>query len=141
MVIVLLIWATFLGYELGYSKAQSDEMVLQTRIFSSQPDTYDPYTYVFAFQGNKMTVYVPIVFLAPGYDSQIYVIYSCSGDCFFQNVSTYEVSSISPLILRVQENGSESTNSAAVILSSPTVVEENANSETGSLRTFQHVSY
>lgn len=133
-VIVSLIWASFFGFELGFSRASQalrNQSASSNVTTSPQPDTYDPYTFVFDFQGNKTTAYVPIVFLAPGYNSQIYVTYGCSGGCVFgENVSTYEVGSISPVILRVEENGSEINSTSAIFLSSPTVLQENSNEET-----------
>ncbi len=132
-VIVSLIWASFFGFELGFSRASQAErnQSASSNVTQSQPDTYDPYTFVFDFQGNKTTAYVPIIFLAPGFNSQIYVTYGCSGGCFLgENVSTYKVGSISPLILRVEENGSETNSTSAIFLSSPSVLQENSNEET-----------
>ena len=102
---------------------------------TAMPISADPFNYDFSFIKNTTTSFIPIIYLAPGFATQVYVLYSCDGDCggggLNLTIGFLDISSYWPIVLQLEQNGTSSRIAGnGVNFTSYSIVNESSSAET-----------
>src|SRR5215467_13729774 len=107
VILVAVLGAGTVGYVLGDKRGTASNSLMQIDTLSNvSAPIPDPFSFTFVFQGNRSSVFVPMVYLAPGYSSEVYVRYGCpycesQGAARNFSILMLNISSYLPLIFSI----------------------------------------
>ncbi len=127
LILIVVFGAVIAGFELGFYRAAS-ETSREISPDQSTPIAFGPFDFTFVFQGKNAIAYVPVVILAPGYSTQVYVEYDCGTPCMDligAPISSLKISSYTPVVYAVNTNGTPSPSNIVRFNSSVIMQEDN----------------